>query len=533
MRRIIQWVFRTRTRRILAFMLFLLGELMLSLVVLGVTASFLLRSPRVQVWLVSRIMRVRATIGLPEPPVVPPGPPYYGRVPDASRVRGAADIYQPTNVWTVHLRFSARQWAGLGPNHVPPVPGWLRADGTVVLRNPNASRAGIAGVLGIDLPWSQASVEFGGVSFPRVGARFKGNGTFLEALGSYKRPFKLDLDRYAKGQQLAGRTVFNMHNLIADQSCLRDTLAYEFFRDAGVPAPRTAFARVFLTIDGRFERRLLGLYLLVENLDGAWAQEVFSPSHVALFKPVTEVLFNDLGDDWEAYAGIYDPKTNVSVQEHRSLMKLARLVTRAGDAEFSAGIGELIDLDEFARFLACEVLLAHYDGILAQGQNFLLYLDPRLNRFGFIPWDQDHSWGEFQMIGTTSQREQASIWHPWVGKNRFLERVFGLENFRSIYREQIARLLETLFAPERLDRRIDELASVVRPALAEESPEKLARFEKALGGHSHGAVRGRDASGVKWPGHELKRFVRNRARSVRDQLEGKVEGIIVVRGARQ
>jgi len=57
------------------------------------------------------------------------------------------------------------------------------------------------------------------------------------------------------------------------------------------------------------------------------------------------------------------------------------------------------------------VILANYDGILFDGQNFYLYLDPKSQKFGFIPWDLDSCWGAFE-LGITEERERASIWHP-------------------------------------------------------------------------------------------------------------------------
>jgi hypothetical protein len=169
---------------------------------------------------------------------------------------------------------------------------------------------------------------------------------------------------------------------------------------------------------------------------------------------VTYELFKDLGDDWKAYAGIYDPKTKTKSKHHRRVIELARFVTAASDSDFAGRVGEFIDLDEFARFLACEVVLSNYDSILDNGQNFLLYLDPRTDKFGFIPWDLDHSWGEFPLIGTADLRERVSLWHPWVGENRFIERMLTAGPFRERYRREIERLLETLFVPERLNRRL-------------------------------------------------------------------------------
>jgi len=361
------------------------------------------------------------------------------------------------------------------------------------------------------------------------GRALQGNGTFLSALRTYKRPYKLDLGKHASHQQLAGRTSISLGNLGADFSCLSDALAYEFFRDAGVPAPRTAYARVFLSIDQKFSERLLGLYVLVENLDAQWTEDVFGVKGVALFKPSTYELFYDLGEDWKAYEPIYDPKTPITESQQRRVIELARLVSRSGEDEFNRRIGEFIDIDEFARFLACEVLLAHYDGILYQGQNFLLFLDPRSNKFGIIPWDQDHSWGEFPFVSTADQRERASIWRPWARHMRFLERLYASEDFKQVYRRELERILATLFVPERLNRRIDELASVVRPAIAEESTNRVAKLEIAVSSEWRTGPRDGHPFDENRPVHQLKRFIGTRAQNVREQLDGKSDGVLLAR----
>jgi spore coat protein CotH len=344
-------------------------------------------------------------------------------------------------------------------------------------------------------------------------------------LRTYKRSFKIDLKKHAKSQGLVGRTTLNFANLSADSSFLSDALAYEFYRDAGVPASRTAFARLLLTIDGRFNGRLLGLYVIVENPDAQWAREQFGVEGITLFKPVTYELFKDLGDDWKAYEGIYDPKTKTKPKHQRRVIELAKFVTAASDSDFAERVGEFIDLDEFARFLACEVILSNYDSILDNGQNFLIYLDPRTDKFGFIPWDLDHSWGEFPLIGTADLRERASLWHPWVGQNRFLQRMLTAEPFRARYREEIERLLATMFVPERLNRRLEELAAVVRLFIAEESTNRLAKFEIAVADKWSEGLRDGNRFDPNHPVFQLKRFFGARAESVRRQLEGKAAGV--------
>lgn len=116
-----------------------------------------------------------------------------------------------------------------------------------------------------------------------------------------------------------------------DASLMNEVLAYRLYRDAGVPAPRTAYTRVFVTVPGQHDRKYFGLYSMTE----------------------------------------------------------------ADDATFAARIGEFIDLPGFARFMAVMVYLSDLDGILGPGQNLYLHLHPKSPHVRFIPWDQDRSWGQF------------------------------------------------------------------------------------------------------------------------------------------
>ncbi|MBX3733439.1 MAG: CotH kinase family protein [Verrucomicrobiae bacterium] len=507
------------------------GGFFLCILLLGLSLWGAFQVPAFQGWFMARMVEWTP----PATPEETPGQPgvvpvYAGPLDDARELTSAAALYRLTNVWNIHLRFDADGWEGIQHQRVPTGGRWMNPDGSMTLRNPNASRNGLSGVVGIDFPWSEGTVEFGGVVFTNVGIRFKGNGTYLGSVRSYRKPFKLDLNRNVKGASLAGRSTFNLANLAADFTCLSDTLAYEVFREAGVPAPRTAFARVFLSIKGLEEERLLGPYLLVENPDAAWAREQFGASGVALFKPVTLDLFADLGTNWADYEGIYDPKTRTTPAQQERVMELARFVSSAPDDAFADRVGDYVDLDAFARFLATEVLLSNYDGILSNGQNFLFHLDPRSNRIGFIPWDLDHAWGEFPFIATADDRERASIWRPWVGRNRFLERMLSVEEVRIRYREALGRLLDTVFEPDRLCRRVDEVAPAIRPLIVEWSPMRLERFDAAVSGTFGTEPRdGRNPMDPGRPVWQLKRFIQARAANVREQLEGRTDGVVLTR----
>jgi hypothetical protein len=439
---------------------------------------------------------------------------------DGRAVRNAEDIYNSTNIWLTHLRLTREQWKALDAKYIGTMPNFLRPDGMPLLRNPKAERAGINGVLGYQFDWSRGDFDFAGAGFSNVAVRVKGN---LASLCAPKQSFKLDLNKIVKGQRLGGLDELTFNCLFWDYSYLYDALGHEFYRDAGVPSPRTAYAWLTATVEGKWERKPLGLYLMVEQVGDEFAKERFGSKKTPIFKPVTYDLFKHLGDEWSSYATIYDLKTEATEAQLRRVIEFAKLVSSASDEKFAAEAGEFLDLDEFARFLATHVLLASYDSILADGQNFYMYLHPSSKKFGFIPWDLDAAWGNF-WIASKRELERASIWHPWVGKNRFVERVMGLEEFQRLYRGHLEDLLARLFVPERLARRIDEMAAVLREPVAAESKVRLEKFERAL------ELKKLDVPEEEKPGmegHRLKRFIAARARSVRRQLDGQSKGMIV------
>ena len=409
----------------------------------------------------------------------------------------------------------------------PPGPAGARGfpRGQSFLQGAEGKRNGIASAMGVEFAYVHADLDFEGQTFKDVGVRYKGNGTFLESRGSLKRPLKIDLNKHVKGQKLAGITKLNLHNNVTDASWMNEVLSYQLYRDAKVPAPRTAYARVYVSVPGKFERKYFGLYSLVEDMDKHFTEENFGTKKGAIFKPVTPNLFVDLGRDWASYKQTYDPKDETSYEEAQRVIGFCRMVTTASDEEFAAKLGNYIELDEFARFMAVMVYLADLDGMLGPGQNFYLFLAPKTQKFSFIPWDQDHSFGQFAMRGTQEQRENLSIRRPWQGENRFLERVFKVEAFQKLYLAHLDEFSKTIFKAERFPKQVDEIATAIRPAVKEESDSKLERFDTAVAGQPlEGGGFGRFGGQTTKP---IKAFVKIRSQSVAQQVAGKSEGEMI------
>jgi spore coat protein CotH len=387
----------------------------------------------------------------------------------------AADFFSPTRVWRAHLSMTAEAWQAMQPRQGPG-----GGFGLGRFLGPAGGRNGVAARQGIEFDYVHATLQIDDWTFRDVAVRYKGNGSYLRATrsGSDKISLKVDLNKHVKGQKLAGLTTLNFQNNITDGSWMNEVLAYRLYRDAGALAPRTAYAQVYLTIDGQRETRYLGLYSISENVDDNFFEERFGTKKGAIFKPSTPELFADWGPDWSVYNQSYDPKTDLTAAQKQRVIALGRLLSHASDEEYAAAIGDYVDLDDFARYFAVLVWLANHDSLLQNGQNFYTYLHPDTNRMHFIAWDQDFSFGNSRNNGGWS------IYTPWSGNNRFLSRLYALEAFRSKYIARMQEFSQRLFLPERFLEQVGEIGPAIRPSVELEGKEWLPGVDQVVAGRA-------------------------------------------------
>ena len=139
--------------------------------------------------------------------------------------------------------------------------------------------------------WAPCSVFLEGTEWYQVGIRFKGNSSLQSAwrMGILKLPLKLDFDQYEgtfpelEDQRFYGFRQLSLSNAYKDESLIREKVASDVFRDAGVPAARTAFYRIYIdTGDGP---EYFGLYTMVEVVDDTMVEDQFAEDGGNLYKP--------------------------------------------------------------------------------------------------------------------------------------------------------------------------------------------------------------------------------------------------------
>ena len=223
----------------------------------------------------------------------------------------------------------------------------------------------------------RADVTVDGVSYAQVGLRKKG---FLGSLSEEKPSLKVKLDEFVPGQEIAGLDKLTFNNSQQDASYLRQCLAYDLFRDAGVPAPRCNFAHLTLNGDD------FGLFVHVESLDKEFLEKNFED-------PSGKMYEGTLSDFRPEFEGTFDLKTNQVEDDRGEIDALVDVLAAPGDSALLERLDPLVDLDAFNTFWAMEVLTRHWDGYSSNTNNFYLYADPTSGRFQFIPWGVDGAFG--------------------------------------------------------------------------------------------------------------------------------------------
>ena len=374
---------------------------------------------------------------------------------------------------------------------------------------------------GIDFPWSQCELTLDGLTLKEVGLRYKGNYTYMAATRSLKKSLKIDLNKNVSGQKVDGLTMLNLHSGVSDPTRARESLSYAFFRDAGVPTPRTSLAELILTVPGKYDGEYVGVYTLVEQVNKGFLKQHFQDGKGMLLKP--EGLTRGptyLGSTWKAYEDRYKPEDKPKDEQKKRLVDFTKLISDGTDEEFSREIGSYLEIEAFLKFIAANTLLSNLDSYLGFGHNYYLYLVPGTNKFVFIPWDLDLSLATWPAVGTPEQLVELSIHHPHAGENKLLDRLFAIGEHKQRYLMILKELTSTCFTREKLTENLDVIEAALKEPMAMEAKAVAARKEGG-GGPGFGPGFGGGQFGQSMP---PRKFIEQRTQSVAAQLAGTAKG---------
>ncbi len=235
------------------------------------------------------------------------------------------------------------------------------------------------------------AVEFEGKTWWYVGIRFKGQSTLTNGwrAGVGKLPLRLDFDEFEDDypeiddQRFYGFKKLSLANNSHDPSLLREKVGQDLFREAGVPAPYTAFYRVH--IDFGEGPVYFGLYTMTEIPDDPMLETQFGGDGGNLYKPV------GIGANWMSFdQESFVKKTNEEVEDWSDVEAAIEALhgDRSDAAAWRAGLETTFNVDGFLHWLAVNTLIQKWESYGNMAQNYYVYSDPEDDwRLHWIPWD--------------------------------------------------------------------------------------------------------------------------------------------------
>lgn len=334
-------------------------------------------------------------------------------------------------------------------------------------------------------PWSDDHYRAGFVftrgayrdSVANIGFRCRGNFS----RGAYKKNFKVSFNTFDQGRKWNGLEKLNLNGQANDPSVIRAKLASDLIPQMGVEATRANHCEVYINGD------YYGLYINVEHIDERFAKSHFGSNQGNIYKctyPVDLVWEGSNPDNYDycewTHGGDRPP--------YADLVNFIDVLNNSSDAALPCALEQVINVDDYLRQAAIDVMIGNWDGYIYNTNNLYLVHNPISDRFEYVIYDTDNTFG----IDWVDRNWGTRDIYEWArtGDDRPLyERLVADPLYRDRFSWYIDRLATSLMADPAYSARIDLLKDRITPAAASDPfyPYEPWQFHdsytEALGGH--------------------------------------------------
>ena len=270
----------------------------------------------------------------------------------------------------------------------------------------------------------------------QVGFRLRGNTSRT----SHKKSFKLDFNHFVPGRDFYGVEKINLNGEHNDVSIIRSKFSWDIFESIEMVAPRANHIEVYINDE------YYGLYISVEHIDDTFLNKNFSDDSGNLWKCLWPANLGYRGSDpsdyhpWVDDNRPYDLKTNDDEYDFTQLARLIHIINNDPDS-----LEHILDISEFIKYLAINILTGSWDDYRSLQNNFYLYYQPDIERFLLIPYDYDNTFGidwfsiNWDMIDPYTYYLIADTERPLA------DIVFNNESYRSLFSRYLRFYIDHVF----------------------------------------------------------------------------------------
>lgn len=301
-------------------------------------------------------------------------------------------------------------------------------------------------------------VDIDGTYINSVGIQFKGNSSFSK--DSLKNSFKIDFNEFVSGQDYDGLKALNLNNGTSDPTLMREKIFLDFCWTAGIEAPRATYANLYIN------DTLWGFYTLVEQVNKTFLQNVYENDGGNLFKGDPNGTLEWFGSSPSLYYTYYELKTNETENDWTDLVHLIDEINNTPSANFYDSVEVVLNSTAWIEGWAANNIFVSLDSYMGSGHNYYVYHNSVTNKFDFIIWDVNGTFGANKHFGMDiSQLENLSMLFvpPSPSVRPLNKRMLQDATYTNSYINTVCNLVNNYFSHAYLDPIIDSLTDLIRP----------------------------------------------------------------------
>lgn len=211
-----------------------------------------------------------------------------------------------------------------------------------------------------------------------VALRLKGSASARPIDG--KPSFKIDVHEFDADQRVDGAKRLTLNNMVQDRTMLREHSYYWLAARLGLPAPRHAYANVWVN-DVRY-----GLYGVVETMDEQFIARAFADDTQGnLYEGANAADFTR-ENGWfvlDEIGSVFPAPDDMGL--------LIDTVVASRDGDRGAMLTENFDLETALTYWALDIVSGNPDGYVYNHHNYHAYHAPVAERWFLVPWGTDLS----------------------------------------------------------------------------------------------------------------------------------------------
>lgn len=300
------------------------------------------------------------------------------------------------------------------------------------------------------------TLKFNGKTWNNVGFRLKGNSSLssIWRSGIYKLPFRMQFDEFEdkypeiNDQRLYGFKEVSMSPAFKDNSLIREKVASDIFRMAGIPAAQTAFYKVYINFgDGL---KYCGVYTMIEAVEDTMLKSQFGEKSGNLYKP--ESTFQNFSQ------AQFEKKTNEETADwsdvQATITALNASTRTSNPALWRENLEKVLNVDHFVKWLAVNTTLVSWDTYGAMAHNHYLY-NHSSKKLLWIPWDNNEAL-------TSNARVQLSL--AGVATNwPLINYIANDPVYYAKYKTYVKDFNDNVFTTSKMNKVFDKATTLITP----------------------------------------------------------------------